>query len=62
MRWMPELHGKPDAPQRLGQTLERPEALAKARSAYQDFFSLWRDADAGIPILKQAKAEYAKME
>jgi tetratricopeptide (TPR) repeat protein len=32
----------------------------KARAAYQDFFALWKDADPDIPILKQAKAEYAK--
>ncbi len=34
---------------------------AKARAAYQDFFTLWKDADLDIPILKQAKAEYAKL-
>jgi DNA-binding winged helix-turn-helix (wHTH) protein len=33
----------------------------KARSACQDFLSLWKDADPDIPILKQAKAEYAKL-
>lgn len=33
----------------------------KARAAYQDFFTLWKDADADIPILQQAKAEYAKL-
>ena len=32
-----------------------------ARAAYQDFFALWNDADSDIPILKQAKAEYAKL-
>jgi len=35
---------------------------AKARSAYQDFFTLWKDADPGIPILNEAKAEYAKLQ
>jgi eukaryotic-like serine/threonine-protein kinase len=35
---------------------------AKARVAYQDFFALWKDADPDIPILKQAKAEYAKLQ
>ena len=35
---------------------------AKARAAYQDFFALWKDADPDIPILKQAKAEYAKLQ
>ena len=35
---------------------------AKARTAYQDFLTLWKDADSDIPILKQAKAEYAKLQ
>ena len=35
---------------------------ARARAAYQDFFTLWKDADTGIPVLKQAKAEYAKLQ
>ena len=39
----------------------QPEALAKARAAYQDFFTLWKDADPDIPVLKQAKAEYARL-
>jgi eukaryotic-like serine/threonine-protein kinase len=34
---------------------------AKARIAYQDFFTAWKDADPGIPILKQAREEYAKL-
>jgi len=34
---------------------------AKARAAYNDFFTLWKDADPDIPILKRAKAEYAKL-
>jgi len=33
----------------------------KARAAYQDFLTLWKDADPDIPIYKQAKAEYAKL-
>jgi eukaryotic-like serine/threonine-protein kinase len=37
-------------------------ARAKARTAYQDFFALWKDADPDVPILKQAKAEYAKLQ
>jgi predicted Zn-dependent protease len=49
---------------RLG--LARAYALqgdtAKARAANQDFLTLWKDADADIPILKQAKAEYAKLQ
>jgi eukaryotic-like serine/threonine-protein kinase len=35
---------------------------AKARGAYQDFFALWKDADPDVPILKEAKAEYAKLQ
>jgi len=35
---------------------------AGARTAYQDFFALWKDADPDIPILQQAKAEYAKLK
>src|SRR6266852_5041096 len=35
---------------------------AKAKAAYQDFLALWKDADPNIPILKQAKAEYAKLQ
>ena len=35
---------------------------AKAKTAYQDFITLWKDADPGIPILNQAKAEYAQLK
>ena len=49
---------------RLG--LARAHALAgdaeKSRNAYQDFFALWKDADVDIPILQEAKAEYAKLK
>jgi DNA-binding winged helix-turn-helix (wHTH) protein/tetratricopeptide (TPR) repeat protein len=34
----------------------------KAKSAYRDFLTIWKDADPDIPILKQAKAEYAKLQ
>jgi eukaryotic-like serine/threonine-protein kinase len=34
----------------------------KARTSYQDFFAVWRDADPDIPLLKEAKAEYAKLK
>ena len=36
--------------------------LAGAKKAFQDFFGLWKDADPDIPVLKQAKAEYAKLK
>jgi eukaryotic-like serine/threonine-protein kinase len=35
---------------------------SKAKAVYQDFLTLWKDADPDIPILKEAKAEYAKLE
>ena len=35
---------------------------AKAESAYKDFLTLWKDANPDIPILKEAKAEYAKLQ
>jgi predicted Zn-dependent protease len=35
---------------------------AKAKTAYQDFFATWKDADPDVPILKEAKAEYAKLQ
>jgi tetratricopeptide (TPR) repeat protein len=36
--------------------------VSKAKAAYQEFFSLWKDADPDIPVLKQAKSEYAKLQ
>jgi eukaryotic-like serine/threonine-protein kinase len=35
---------------------------AQARSAYQDFLTLWKDADPDVPILKQPRTEYAKLQ
>jgi predicted Zn-dependent protease len=35
---------------------------AKAKSAYQDFLTLWKDVDPDVPILSKAKAEYAKLQ
>ena len=35
---------------------------AKAKSAYEAFFTLWKDADLDIPIYNQIKAEYAKLK
>jgi hypothetical protein len=34
----------------------------KAKKAFQDFLELWKDADTDIPVLKQAKVEYAKLQ
>ena len=37
-------------------------ARVRALAAYKDFLTLWKDADPDIPILKEAKAEYAKLQ
>jgi hypothetical protein len=37
-------------------------ARVRALAAYKDFLALWKDADPDIPILKQAKAEYAQLK
>jgi hypothetical protein len=34
----------------------------KARTAYQDVFATWKDADPDVPIIKQAKAAYATLQ
>jgi hypothetical protein len=46
----------------LGRAIAAAGEPAKARTAYQDFLSLWKDADPDIPILQQARAEYAKLQ
>jgi len=46
----------------LGRACALQGDTAKARVAYHDFLTLWKDADPDIPILKQAKAEYARMQ
>ena len=46
----------------LGRALVLSGDKTKAKIAYQDFLTLWKDADPDIPILKQAKAEYAKLQ
>ncbi len=45
----------------LGRAFVLSGDTAKAKTAYQDFLALWKDADPDIPILKQAQAEYAKI-
>ena len=46
----------------IGRAYAMAGDTAKAKAAYQDFLTLWKDADPDIPILKQAKAEYAKLQ
>jgi hypothetical protein len=46
----------------LGRAYAMQGDKVKARAAYQDFLALWKDADPDIPILKDAKAEYAKLQ
>ncbi len=45
----------------IGRAYAMVDDTAKAKAAYQDFFALWKNADPDIPILKEAKAEYAKL-
>src|SRR6266480_3868633 len=46
----------------LGRAYALQGDSGKARAAYQDFLTLWKDADPDIPILKEAKTEYAKLQ
>ena len=46
----------------LGRAYASAGDNAKAKTAYQDFLALWKNADPDIPILQQAKAEYAKLK
>ena len=45
----------------LGRAYALSGDTTKAKAAYQDFLTLWKDADPDIPILRQAKLEYAKL-
>ena len=47
---------------RTSQGADADAARVRALAAYKDFFALWKDADPAIPVLKQAKAEYAKLQ
>jgi eukaryotic-like serine/threonine-protein kinase len=46
----------------LGRAFALSGDLVKSKTAYQDFLTLWKDADPDIPILRQAKAEYARLQ
>jgi len=46
----------------LGRAFALSGDLVKSKTAYQDFLSLWNDADPDIPVFKQAKAEYAELQ
>lgn len=46
----------------LGRAYAMQSDTAKAKAAYQDFLTVWKNADPDIPILKQAKTEYAKLQ
>ena len=45
----------------LARAYAMQDDTAKAKAAYQDFLTLWKDADPDIPIFIAAKAEYAKL-
>ena len=46
----------------LGRAYAMQKEAVKARSAYRDFFALWKDADPDLPVLKQAESEYKKLQ
>jgi len=46
----------------LGRAYALQGNTISAKSAYQDFFAAWKEADPDIPVLKQAKTEYAKLQ
>jgi hypothetical protein len=46
----------------LGRAFVLEGDKAKARAAYDDFFSLWKEADPDVPILKRARAEYLALD
>jgi len=46
----------------LGRAYALQNDTAHAKAAYQDFFAAWKDADPDVPILKEAKGEYAKLQ
>jgi hypothetical protein len=47
---------------RTSQGADADAARVRALAAYKDFLTLWKDADPDVPILKDAKAEYAKLQ
>jgi eukaryotic-like serine/threonine-protein kinase len=47
---------------RTSQGADADAARVRALAAYKDFLALWKDADPDVPILKEAKAEYAKLQ
>jgi eukaryotic-like serine/threonine-protein kinase len=47
---------------RTSQGADADAARVRALASYKDFLTLWKDVDPDIPILKQAKAEYAKLQ
>jgi eukaryotic-like serine/threonine-protein kinase len=46
----------------LGRAYVMAKDIPSALAAYKDFLTLWKDADTGIPVLRQAKAEYANLQ
>jgi len=53
--------GRSPVPTRAS-SLRSPGDTVKAKTAYQNFLTLWKNAEPDIPILKEAKAEYVKLQ
>jgi hypothetical protein len=47
---------------RTSQGVDADVARVRALAAYKDFFALWKDADPDVPVLKEARSEYAKLQ
>jgi len=45
----------------LARTLAASGDIAKAKDAYNDLFTLWKDADQDVPVIREARAEYARL-
>jgi len=46
----------------IGRAYAMQVDVAKAKAAYHDFLTVWKDADPDVPVLREAKAEYAKLQ
>ena len=46
----------------LGRIFARSGDTAKAKAAYQDVLTIWKDADSDLPVINQAKAEFARLQ
>jgi hypothetical protein len=58
----PDVAGADASKSRTAHGADADAARVRALAAFRDFLALWKDADPDIPILNEAKAEYAKLQ